>query len=167
MIRSILSTLVLAALGAATPAFADSMVNFDIAYGGNVYSFSLPTSPTVFTVGTDYFTVAGVEISENGGAPVAETVYFTNTVGYGDGGLAIFSGPYTFSLVNPNQSYPPLFTGPLNDPTFVPGVYQVEDQNHTSVKGTITIFTPEPGTLVLFGTGLLCLAGVIRRKLPA
>jgi len=172
MMRTILSGLVLTALAAATPAFATGFdANFVVSVGGNIYTFSLPDSPTVYSTGSDDFSVANVEVSKNGGAPASETVFFTEDQqppAYGDGGVATSSGAIIFSVVNPSQvGYSALFTGTLSDPTFVPGVYQVEDQNHTQDKGTVTIFTPEPRTLVLLGMGLLFLAGAVRRKLPA
>jgi hypothetical protein len=34
-------------------------------------------------------------------------------------------------------------------------------------EGLSTIVTPEPGTMLLFGSGLLLVAGVLRRKLIA
>jgi len=177
MTRTILSAIVLAGLAVATPAFATGFdVNFvitiDSGPDAGTYTFSLPDSPTVNSTGSDDFTVANVEISKNGGAAVSETAFFTedqNPPGYGDGGVAVFSGgPYIFNLVNPNQiGYSALFTGSLTDPSFVGGVYDVEDDGNTADKGTVTIYTPEPRTLVLFGMGLLCLAGAMRRKLPA
>ncbi len=172
--RTILSGFVLAALAAATPAFATGfnanfVVTINAGPDAGTYTFSLPDSLTgAANVGSDYFDVPGVEMSKNGGAPQLETVYFAEDqpLGNGDGGLATFSGAYVFSVINPNQlTGLALFTGTLSDPTFVAGVYQVEDQSHTADKGTVTIYTPEPGTLVLFGMGLLFLAGLMRRKL--
>jgi hypothetical protein len=170
MKRTIMFGVALAALVAATPAFATGFdANFVISIGGNTYTFSLPDSPTVASTGSDDFSVSGVEISKNGGAPVSETVLFTEDQqppAFGDGGVASFSGAYQFDLVNPNQvGYPALFIGSLSDPTFVAGVYTVQEDDPDTVKGTVTIYTPEPGTLALFGMGLLCLAGVMRRKL--
>jgi hypothetical protein len=169
MTRTILSGFFLTALAAATPAFATGFdANFVVSFGGNTYTFSLPDSPMVASTASDDFTVSDVDISLNGGAPVSETVTFyedQQPPAFGDGGLASFSGEYQFFLVNPNQSYPALFTGSLSDPTFVAGVYNVQEDDPDTVKGTVTIYTPEPETLVLFGMGLLCLAGVMRRKL--
>ena len=85
--------------------------------------------------------------------------------GNGDGGVATFSGAYQFNLIDAAPTDTALFIGTLSDPTFVAGVYNVEEDYPTSVKGTVTIYTPEPGTLVLFGMGLLFLAGLMRRKL--
>ena len=47
---AILSGFLLAALAAATPAFVDTLSgNFAIAYGGNVRTFSQPSSPKMTT----------------------------------------------------------------------------------------------------------------------
>ena len=61
------------------------------------------------------------------------------------------------------------FTGSTNQ------VFSSEDDDHgrrcfKDLHGTTTIVTtavPEPGSLTLFGTGLIALAGAVRRKLQA
>jgi hypothetical protein len=61
------------------------------------------------------------------------------------------------------------FTGSTNQ-TFG---FEIDDHGQSSFEdlhGTTTIVTsavPEPGTLTLFGTGLMALAGAVRRKLQA
>lgn len=62
-------------------------------------------------------------------------------------------------------------TGTFNQIVFTenPAVGQFESDNHaiaqnvTSIPGTQV--TPEPDTLILFGTGILGLAGIVRRKI--
>ncbi len=44
------------------------------------------------------------------------------------------------------------------------GYFQLDD---VSVVNTTPVVTPEPGSLLLFGTGLLALAGVARRRLSS
>jgi hypothetical protein len=166
MIRAVLATFLLTALAAATPAFATSLDYFTVDFGGSVYTWSLPSTPTIVSPpGDDYFEVANVLISTNGGTPVSTTVAFSDvdmTFG-GTGGFYLF-GPFNLQLENPPQ----MFSGPLSDPTFTPGVYDVQNDSNTSQKGTVTISaTPEPGTLALFGTGILFLAGALRRRLHA
>ena len=94
-------------------------------------------------------------------------MFFVSTTNGGDGGAASFSEPYPFFVVNPLPTDPALFIGSLSDPTFVGGVYNVQEDDPDTVDGTVTIYTPEPGTLALFGIGLLFLAGSVRRKLTA
>jgi len=63
-----------------------------------------------------------------------------------------------------------LFTGTLSDPTFKTGTFTLQsdaDPDDPADDATVTIYTPEPRTLVLLGMGLLFLAGAVRRKLPA
>lgn len=167
MTLTILSAIVLAGLAGATPAFATGfdanfVVTIDSGPTAGTYTFSLPDSLTgAANVNTDDFDVSNVEVSLNGGAPQLETVFFTEyqqnqmPKGNGDGGVATFSGAYQFNLIDAAPTDTALFIGTLSDPTFVAGVYNVEEDYPTSVKGTVTIYTPEPGTLVLFGMGLL------------
>ncbi len=63
-----------------------------------------------------------------------------------------------------------LFTGTLSNPTFKTGTFTLQsdgDPDDPADDATVTIYTPEPGTLALFGIGLLFLAGAVRRKLTA
>jgi len=91
MKRTILSGIVLTALAAATPAFADTMANFTITVpGGTVYTFSLPDSPTVSGSQPNYFDITDVAITITKNGTQTGTTFFSNTVMPGDGGLAIY-----------------------------------------------------------------------------
>ena len=169
MKRIVLSGIVLTALVAAAPAFADTMANFTIDVpGGTTYTFSLPSNPTVSGSMPNYFDVSGVAITITGYGTQTGTTYFSNTVGFGDGGLAIYGlTPGTLDL---DYLGPVLFTGSVTDPTFTAGTFTLEndgDPENAADDATVNIMlTPEPGTLVLLGLGLLCLAGAMRRRLP-
>jgi len=165
--RAILSGFVLTALAAATPAFATTMANFTIHVpGGTVYTFSLPSSFTTTAYNDHSFVVTGVAITITGHGTEAGNTFFANMVGFGVGGLAIYG--LNPSSLNLDYEGPVLFTGSLTDPTFKTGTFTLQDAGHPGIAAddaTVTILTPEPGTLALFGIGLLCLAGVMRRKL--
>jgi hypothetical protein len=168
MTRTILSAIVVAGLAAATPAFATTMANFTIDVpGGTVYTFSLPDSLTgASNNGSDDFSVSGVAITITGNGTQAGSTIFSNLVGFGDGGIGIYGlTPNTLDL---DYLGPVLFTGTLADPTFKTGTFTLisdADPDDSADDATLTIYTPEPGTLVLFGMGLLFLAGLMRRKL--
>lgn len=170
MTRTILSGLVLAALAAGTPAFATTMANFTITVpGGTVYTFSLPETLTGATNnGSDDFSVSGVPITITGNGTQPGNPLFANMVGFGQGGLGIYGlTPNTLDL---DYLGPVLFTGTLSDPSFKTGTFTLisdADPDDSADDATLTIFTPEPGTLALFGMGLLFLAGAMRRKLSA
>lgn len=59
----------------------------------------------------------------------------------------------------------PLFTGDPSSPTFLPGHYN--DPNQPGSDLEIQLITPEPSSVVLLGTGMVAVAGTIRRKLKA
>jgi hypothetical protein len=168
MTRTILSAIVLAGLAGATPAFATTMANFTIDVpGGTVYTFSLPDSLIgAANNGSDDFSVSGVAITITGNGTQSGNTFFANMVGFGVGGLAIYGlTPNTLDL---DYEGPVLFTGTLANPTFKTGTFTLESDaapGNPLDDATVTIYTPEPGTLVFFGIGLLFLAGLIRRKL--
>ena len=91
-----------------------------------------------------------------------------------------FVGPITWTLVNPAQ--PVTFTlsgnieGTLWNGHFVTGtttqtIYTSHDQLQLGIGhiriGNTHLLTPEPGTLGLLGTGLVAVAGMLRRKLSS
>ncbi len=95
---------------------------------------------------------------------------YSATLGGGNGS---FHGLFNVTYVNPNilalfglgPSFLPDGSVSLNSSSN--NMVTAIRDNATLAGGTITIDTPtpEPGTLALFGTGILGLAGMIRRKL--
>jgi hypothetical protein len=103
---------------------------------------------------------------------------------YGEPKGTIFSGsfvgPISWTLTSPpgqkNLTYTlsgtiqgMLYNGRMVTGTTTQNIFTVQGQlaqgiGHIRV-GTTTIYTPEPGTLGLLGTGLLGIAGMFRRKL--
>lgn len=51
--------------------------------------------------------------------------------------------------------------------SFIVGFNGVNDTNGNVEGGNISVIVPEPGTLALFGTGLISVAGFIRRRIKA
>ena len=172
IVRALLCSALLASVASAVPAFADTLDTFtvvDKSNGVNTYVFSLDASPTQNLSSTStYFDITGVSISKNGAADGTGTVYF-NLLPDGGGVGINFAGFF-------NDIGPQLFTytGTIGTgnfaPTFVaPGSYVIKDQtypNDVDLNGSVTISsTPEPSSLALLGTGVLGLAGLVRRKL--
>ena len=142
------------------------------------FSFEVNSNPTPAAntpgVGFEISPVSDFTYMLNG-SPVATTptdVLFFNTVG-SDGGLMEidFSGA-VFNFFGP-QAY----SGPESSPTINAGVYLIgakSDFDSTSpaadlpLSGDVTITdittTPEPSSLILFGTGLMGALEMLRRK---
>lgn len=58
-----------------------------------------------------------------------------------------------------------LWTGDPFSPSFLPGHY--DNFNQTGSDLQIEVLTPEPSSVVLLGTGMVAVAGAIRRKRKA
>jgi hypothetical protein len=163
LIRFFLGSLLLLGIAASKPAHADTIVDkFTVTDGatGDVFSFTLPASPTPTGTGSNEFWLTNVPVSINGATPINESVFFLQLA---TGGLGIQTpGGFFF------DEGPQLFTGSLSNPTFLPGTYTVFDDSAPQTAahtGSVVITeVPEPSTLALIGTGVLGIAGTVRRK---
>lgn len=84
-------------------------------------------------------------------------VFFTFPPGKGI--VLATSGAVYFSMATES----PLWTGGPFNPTFLPGRYDNLNQAGSDLE--IALITPEPSSVVLVGTGMVAVAGAIRRKL--
>ncbi len=135
------------------------------------FDWSISTSPD------------GGGTSEGSGSGFSSATELTPTSSYGFSGeynvynvsftipdLALAAGTYYLTLQNAttaNQGgvYWDQNDGPSTASTYYDGTFldAVESESF-EIDGTTSSTTPEPGTLVLFGSGLLGMAGLIRRK---
>ncbi len=169
MRRAILLALLAVALP--TVALADSI---DFAFGGKLGT-TASTSGTA--TATNTFSVTSSLLDLNF-APASGTVTVsTGTLSSCSAGLCfsagtidvwnsssqlLFQGSFDGTVTNTNG----VITIKANDggSPVIAGFTFVASKSGT-VSGDFTVTTPEPGTLGLIGTGLIGLAGIVRRKL--
>jgi hypothetical protein len=143
------------------------MVNFTYSDGSDSWSFTLPQNPVPDFVGTDFFEFIQVPVFTSfmpANTALTYDVFFSRQPDSTD--FEMFCDPFTFSQTDPPffhcdfipradvQSGTAMWSGSLNNPTFISGVY-----------GALTISeTPEPSTLALllmsFATLFLLAVGV-------
>lgn len=143
--------------------------NFDVTTGANSFTFSLPASPTPSGTSClsflDNFCVTGVAVTFDG-TPQTDEILFFDSTDYG--GLLIYNNSSATYLLD--QEGAVLFSGSDSVPTFLLGSFaddEVSPYPAGQVQGDTTVnisATPEPSSLMLLGSGVLGVAGVVRRR---
>jgi PEP-CTERM motif len=183
--RLLLCTLLLALF--AVPAFADS-VTFTNRGGVSISSTGISANSMIDSLGLNGTTILWGNI----GSLQFDTGIFTGSLqsggsftggefafGVAGSSAVIFANNFTGTLTKIGKDLYDLvgtFSGTFDGVHFSGYTNQVlgfGDDDHgrrcfSDLHGTTTITTsavPEPGTLMLFGTGLMAMAGAVRRKL--
>ncbi len=138
------------------------------------FSLSSSTAPSAFVAGQG-LVYDNVDVTVNGGAPVASEVALGNPSGGAGiynlaigGSISFFGGGVESILTklgDPNfaETGLQLYTGPESDPTLLAGTFH-EGGGATVAVTDVPTATPEPGGVVLLGTGLLGALGMVRRR---
>ena len=167
IVKALFCTALLASVASAVPAFAATIDTFVIteAKTSTTLTFSLAANPTPTTVNNSTeFTMNPVQITyDNGTSQTGWISFLDQAPSILDLHIPTQSGFELFEIDSP--TYTALFNGPTTSPTFKTGVFTGQDDtNQDPITVTITS-TPEPSGLALLGTGVLSLAGLVRRKL--
>jgi hypothetical protein len=131
--------------------------------GPNTATFTLNSSPSPSSTGSNYFDLTNVAATYNGGPATFSNLYFYTSSG--DGGLfAQLSGGGGVNLGGAQ-----LFTGTIASPTFSLGTFALSDDGFFSTKYSLTISAaaavPEPGTWAMMLLGFGAIALTVRRRI--
>jgi len=150
-------------------AHADDL--FTITGDGVTMTFTLPASPGVAGSDNGGFYLSPISVNINGTIHNQAITFYIE----GNGGA--------LSIQNPGQGNDggtglvidrtgeQLFTGSVTQPTFILGTFDLSPANTALFNGDLTLnitsapAVPEPSSFALLGTGMLGLAGAIKRRL--
>ncbi len=159
--------------GSALVAHADT---FTLTGDATTISFSLPSTivPYLHNDYADSFVIDDVPVTVNGVVHSGDYIIFQGSENYG--GLWMQELGSEFDIFS--QGGPQLFSGPVSQPTFLLGTFSLanrsvwaqyqQDFSLTIAPDTApTTMTPEPGGLLLLGSGLMMGLAVLSRQWPA
>jgi hypothetical protein len=148
---------------------AETFDQFTVTAGPDTTTFTLPASPT--PSGTNAaciadlppeFCISDVTVSVNGVAETGNTLEFFDISQLG--GLAVTGPGGGIGFIDTVGAQ--LYSGNVSTPTFLLGTFdQTNFADGSSATVTISQVTPEPGSLVLLGSGMLGLVAIVRRRL--
>ena len=170
--RFIFVSLLITVLGLLSPNVVKADDIFTLQLGGSTYTWDLPASPSIPAGDATAvsFMIPDVTYSVNGVA----TTFFPNqfeffTTSDGGGFALLNTLDPSFPLhVSIDEFGPQLFDWGTSTPTFLPGTYTLtggEEGSGTLVITDSSTSVPEPGSLLLIGSGALAWLGFIRNKI--
>jgi len=163
--RSIPRLLLLIALSLLTMAAKADPVSFTLSLAGpdgpyRQAAFSLPqtSAPNFYTASPSWYSMQFLDIPVLNTNPDGSTFTDLETITF----LASDGDVITNLIHIRTEAF--LFSGSPANPTFLPGTYLDLNRVDGSDVTINEANTPEPQTLVLFGTGALALIGFAKRK---
>jgi hypothetical protein len=164
-----------------TPLLRADSVLFNVTTSGHSFSFALPSQQAPDQSGKDFenipfFFYNNIAVTVDGITTNQGVLFFDDGDQFVDIGNAWFVNSDDQVVANNFfegffEEAQNMFSGPSANPTFIPGsqngffIGSSDDEPPATLEITKVAQTPEPASFVLLGSGLLGLAGVVRRKL--